>query len=68
VTSARQAAKIVMSGCGQAVAFPEKFAPIIEALLGHNGLTIEDLPGDFATDEKLSIVRKLVGTGMLVAS
>jgi ribosomal protein L16 Arg81 hydroxylase len=68
VTSARHAAKVVVSGCGQSVAFPERFAPLIEALLGGGRLAAEALPGDFAADEKLSIVRKLVGAGMLVAS
>jgi ribosomal protein L16 Arg81 hydroxylase len=68
VTSARQAAKVVVSGCGQSVAFPERFAPVIEALLGGRRLAAETLPGDFTADEKLSIVRKLVGTGVLVAS
>ena len=68
VTSAREAAKVVVSGCGQRVAFPERFAPIIEALLGGRRLAAEALPGDFTADEKLSIVRKRVGTGMLVAS
>ena len=67
VTSARQAAKVVVSGCGQSVAFPERFAPIVEALLGGKKLTADALPDDFTADEKLAVVRKLVGTGMLVA-
>jgi hypothetical protein len=67
VTSARQANKVVVSGCGQSVAFPERFAPIVEALLGGGRHAADALPGDFAADEKHAIVRKLVGTGMLVA-
>jgi ribosomal protein L16 Arg81 hydroxylase len=68
VTSTRQAAKVLVNGCGQNVAFPERFAPAIEALLGGRSLSAEALPGDFSADEKLSIVRRLVGTGMLIAS
>ena len=67
VIAERQAANVVVSGCGQSVSFPDRFAPVIEALLGGSNLAAEDLPGDFAAEEKLSIVRKLVGTGMLVA-